>query len=135
MRSCIAHCRVVTRESKLAPSCHAKARESRGCHQMTVDGYPEKVDGLYGDGKYFVYILRLFDDHWYIGQTEAPKRRILHHIRGSHTSPQFVKAHPPVAVESVLEYDSRERAMERERDIAEAFANYYGLKFVRGGGL
>lgn len=101
----------------------------------SVDGYPEKVENRYVDSGQFVYILRLFDGRWYIGQTEAPKRRVVDHVRGAYTSPDFVKMYPPVAVESVLEFDSRERALEREREIAEAFAHYYGSDKVRGGGL
>lgn len=101
----------------------------------SIDGYPEKVEGCYGRGEYFVYILRLFDDRWYIGQTEAPKRRVIDHARGSHVSHDFVKQYPPVGIASVLGFDTRAEAIERESEIAEAFAHYYGSSRVRGGGL
>ena len=100
-----------------------------------VDGYPEKVENRYSEGCYYVYILRLFDDRWYIGFTEAPKRRVISHIRGEAVSPQFVQQYPPVEIAEVLEFDSRERALEREKEIAKAFAHSYGRGRVRGGGL
>lgn len=81
----------------------------------SVDGYPEKVEDCYGQGSYFVYILRVFDDRWYIGQTEAPKRRIIQHINGATTSTHWMRQHPPVAIEWVLEFDTREETLERER--------------------
>ena len=103
----------------------------------SIDGYPEKVENVHGGGEYsrFVYILRLFDNRWYVGQTEAPKRRVIDHARGTDTSPDFVKQYPPVAVASVLRFETGERALERETEIAEAFAHYYGRDRVRGGGL
>ena len=101
----------------------------------SVDGYPEKVEDRYSEASHFVYVLRLFDARWYVGETEAPKRRVISHIRGDHTAPDFVKQYPPVAVESVLEFESRSRARDREEATAEAFAHYYGASRVRGGGL
>jgi len=101
----------------------------------SIDGYPQKVEDCYGRGSQFVYILQLFDGRWYIGQTKAPKRRVVEHARGRHACPDFVKRYPPVAVESVIEFETRSRALERETEIAEAFAHYYGESRVHGGGL
>jgi len=101
----------------------------------SIDGYPEKVEGRYAENSHFVYVLRLFDGRWYIGETEAPKRRVVSHARGEHVTPDFVKQYPPVAVESVLEFGSRTEARERETEIAKAFAHYYGKGRVRGGGI
>lgn len=101
----------------------------------SITGYPEKVEDRYSEGSHYVYVLRLFDNRWYIGETEAPKRRVISHARGDHTAPDFVKQYPPVGIGSVLEYDSRDRAKKRETAIAEAFAHFYGSSRVRGGGL
>jgi predicted GIY-YIG superfamily endonuclease len=101
----------------------------------SIEGYPEKVEGCYSRGSHFVYVLRLFGDRWYIGVTDKPKRRVISHARGEATSHDFVKTYPPVGVESVIGFDSRQAAMEREREIAGAFAHYHGENQVRGGRL
>ena len=100
-----------------------------------VAGYPDKVEGCYGRGSHFVYILRLFDGRWYVGETEAPKRRVLSHINSTGVSPHFVRQYPPVEIAAVLEFDAKETAKRREEEIAEAFAHYYGSDRVRGGGI
>jgi predicted GIY-YIG superfamily endonuclease len=101
----------------------------------SIDGYPEKVN-RYDEEKTYVYILRLFSERWYIGVTEAPKRRIIGHAgkMGIGTT-DWTKQYPPVEIAEVLAFDSSERAYQRESEIAEAFAHYYGRGRVRGGSI
>jgi len=96
----------------------------------SVDGYPEKVEGCGAEA--YVYVLRLFSDRYYVGLTKQPKRRVISHARGEAVSPQWVRQYPPVAIASVLPFDSRERAAERETEVTLALARRYGPAKVRG---
>lgn len=101
-----------------------------------IEGFPEKIRGRRGEAEAFVYILRLEEDRWYIGKTVWPKRRFFEHVGyWAGKSPMWTEKYPPVAVEAVLPFDSENQAKKREREVAKAFAHYYGEDRVRGGDL
>ena len=99
----------------------------------SVVGYPEKVQNCTGEA--YVYVLRLFDGRYYVGMSKNPKRRVVSHVRGESTSPDWVKVYPPVEIESVIECPTREEAMRREKVVAEELARQHGRGRVRGGSL
>ncbi|MEZ3118174.1 GIY-YIG nuclease family protein [Halobaculum sp. MBLA0147] len=95
-----------------------------------IEGYPDKVENLSGEA--FVYVLKLFDNHFYVGVTKHPKRRIVSHARGEAVSPDWVKMYPPVEIQSVHAFDSRDRAMEQERIITLELSSKHSAGRVRG---
>lgn len=96
----------------------------------SIEGYPERI--YESEGEAYVYVLRLFNERYYVGVTKNPKRRVISHARGETVSPHWVKQYPPVAVESMIGYEDRERAMEREREVTLALARHHGSSNVRG---
>jgi predicted GIY-YIG superfamily endonuclease len=98
----------------------------------SLDGYPEKVHGI--SGERYVYVLELFDGHYYVGMTKAPKRRIISHARSgaNTTTPSWVQMYPPVGIKSVTgcaEGDAREL----ENKTTVELATEHGPANVRGG--
>jgi predicted GIY-YIG superfamily endonuclease len=98
----------------------------------SVDGYPEKVD-FRAEKPAYLYVLRLFDGRYYVGVTKAPKRRVISHVRGPGLGAEWTELYPPVAIESVIGFEDRERARTREDEVTEALARYHGPGRVRGG--
>lgn len=96
-----------------------------------IDGYPEKVQ--YCPETAYVYVLGLFDGRYYVGVTKHPKRRVISHARHEAVSPHWVKLYPVVLIESVIGFDSREQAREREDEITLALVRHYDPRKVRGG--
>ncbi len=70
-------------------------------------------------GKYFVYALECEDKSIYIGQTEDVLNRWKEHAAGK--GAEWTKRHPPVRLVHWEEYDSREQAVEREKELKTGF--------------
>lgn len=96
----------------------------------SIDGYPEKTHDH--DGEAVVYVLRLFPDKYYVGVTKQPKHRVVQHAKSFHTSPHWVKMHPPVAIESMTAYDTRKKALKKEKEKTIELAQEHGPEKVRG---
>jgi predicted GIY-YIG superfamily endonuclease len=67
-----------------------------------------------------------------VGMSKHPKRRVISHVRGTSVTPHWVKTYPPVGIESVIAFDSRNEAMDCEREKTLALARTHGSANVRG---
>ncbi|MDR7551053.1 MAG: DUF1156 domain-containing protein, partial [Armatimonadota bacterium] len=69
-------------------------------------------------GKFFVYVLKCNDDSFYIGQTDDVPRRLEDHQQGR---VQWTRNRQPVQLIHWEEFDSREDAVKREKDLKTGF--------------
>ncbi len=70
-------------------------------------------------GHCFIYALECSDGSHYIGQTEDVERRWCEHVGGR--GADWTKTHPPVALVHWEEFESREKAVEREQWLKTGF--------------
>ena len=66
-------------------------------------------------GLFFVYAIKCDDESIYIGQTDDLARRWKEHKSGQ--GADWTKAHKPVRIVHYEEYDSREKAVAREKEL------------------
>jgi predicted GIY-YIG superfamily endonuclease len=67
--------------------------------------------------QYVVYILRFSDNSLYIGQTNDLKARLNQHLSKTSKSSKFAKEHGISELVYKEEYDSRIKAMRREKQL------------------
>ena len=80
-------------------------------------GIEEKAEDLPAPrpGLYFVYAIKCADESIYIGQTDDLARRWKEHKSGQ--GADWTKSHKAVRIVHYEEYDSREKAVEREKEL------------------
>lgn len=64
---------------------------------------------------FYVYILKTFNNRYYIGQTNNPERRLRDHF--SRQGSKFCKDHPVSDIVYIEELQTREIAVEREKQL------------------
>jgi len=86
-------------------------------HKMLVEGIPVEIRRKDLPAPrpdcFFVYAIRCDNNSIYIGQTEDLERRWREHMAG--TAADYTRKYRPVELEHYEEYDSREKAVEREK--------------------
>jgi len=83
-------------------------------------------------GKYFVYVLKCFDDSFYIGQTEDIPRRLKQHEAGEVS---WTAKHLPVEIIHWEEFNSRGAAVKREEDLKTGFGRKWLKREYKAGKL
>ncbi len=76
-------------------------------------------------GKFFVYALECEDKSIYVGQTGDILKRWQEHAAGK--GAEWTKKHPPIRLVHWEEYDSREEAIKREKELKTGF----GRKWIK----
>lgn len=79
-----------------------------------------------------IYVLKLEDDCYYVGQTRDLNKRLADHIEGSTFSSKWVRLHPFVNVACVIPV-TKEKPLEAENRITLKWMKMKGRCKVRGG--
>ncbi|MFH2026143.1 MAG: GIY-YIG nuclease family protein [bacterium] len=66
-------------------------------------------------GVFFVYVIKYENDSYYIGQTDNIPRRWQEHISGQ--SAEWTKKYKPIYIPHYEEFNSREEAVAREKEL------------------
>lgn len=81
-----------------------------------------------------VYVLRLQDEKYYVGQSKHPDERIKEHFEGKGS--KWTQEHSPVELVKVIQTVTTNwrAALEIEKTLTLELMKVYGWKNVRGGG-
>jgi hypothetical protein len=114
------------RDDHKSPYCH---------HDRDIDGFVNHKTHKYGrikrpDPTPIVYVLRLEENHIYVGRTSNLPQRLHEHCDNSET--EWTHIHPPVKEDPVIEQMSPADGYDEDRMTLEYMYNY-GISRVRGG--
>ncbi|MBI3850445.1 MAG: DUF1156 domain-containing protein [Verrucomicrobia bacterium] len=73
-------------------------------------------------GKFFIYVIKCSDDSFYIGQTDNVPRRFEEHNQGK---VEWTSSRRPLQVIHYEEFDSREEAVTREKELKTGFGRQW----------
>jgi len=81
-----------------------------------------------------IYVLKLENDKYYVGQSINVKNRLIAHIKGKLSS-EWTKKHKPIQEIEIIEtnFTNISEAMFLENSITLKYMKKYGWKNVRGG--
>lgn len=85
------------------------------------------------DEYYYVYVLKLEGNRFYIGRSGTPEKRLWYLFEQHNSAPQFVQYYRPVQVTEdfiVFDYHAAEQF---KNDLTAYYTRLYGAAIVRGG--
>lgn len=101
-------------------------------YNMTMTG---KIRDRVANNNWYVYVLALEHNKYYVGISLDPQKRFQQHISGGKDSASFCKKHPPKAIVEVIETNTKKmiEACKLEDQITVKYMHKYGTTNVRGG--
>lgn len=85
------------------------------------------------DAHYYVYVLKLEDNCYYIGRTSMPEERLRYLFNQNKSAPQFVRKHRPIQVTEDFYIFGYHEAEHFKNDLTAWYTRCYGAVNVRGG--
>ena len=83
---------------------------------------------------YYIYVLKLIEDRYYIGFTKNYKKRIKEHLKNKWDGSSYIKKYKIIAVVKIISINvDFWESQVYENVITIYFASIYGFKKVRGG--
>lgn len=119
----------MTRREKLHARLSFHKRQVKKLEQQIKDMGAENPS----DRRRYVYALLCENNHYYIGQTTSPERRLRQHAKGKGS--WFTRTHKPIKFIEIVDVGciSIPECMSHENTLAAKYIYTYGINYVRGG--
>lgn len=94
-----------------------------------------RISERISDSNWFVYVLELENDKYYVGITVDPEKRFQQHFKGNKLSSNWCKQNKPIRI--IESFDSGTKIMTEARSLEDQttlkYILLYGAENVRGG--